>query len=69
MLVFLQAKTYISLTIFALAKSMDFNVIAEGVETQAQRDFLAQQGRIDFQGHLFEIAMPIAQYERQFLYN
>jgi len=56
----------ISLTILALAKSMDLNVIAEGVETQAQRDFLEHQGCLDFQGHLFGAAMPIEQFEAQF---
>ncbi len=56
----------ISQTILALAKSMDLNVIAEGVETQAQRDFLAQQGCLDFQGYLFGVAMPIEQFEALF---
>ena len=40
--------TAFSLTILALAKSMDFNVIAEGSETQAKRDFLEHQGCQDF---------------------
>lgn len=56
----------ISQTILALAKSMNLNVIAEGVETQAQRDFLAQQGCLDFQGYLFGVAMPIEQFEALF---
>jgi|GEM_PF-6617253 EAL domain-containing protein (putative c-di-GMP-specific phosphodiesterase class I) len=58
--------TAFSLTILALAKSMDFNVIAEGLETQAKRDFLEHQGCQDFQGHLFGTAMPIEQFEAQF---
>jgi diguanylate cyclase (GGDEF)-like protein/PAS domain S-box-containing protein len=40
-------------TIIGLAQSLRLDVIAEGVETQAQRDFLVRQGCEAFQGHLF----------------
>jgi EAL domain-containing protein (putative c-di-GMP-specific phosphodiesterase class I) len=38
-------------------------VIAEGVETQAQRSFLADQGCDTYQGYLFGRAVPIGEFE------
>jgi EAL domain-containing protein (putative c-di-GMP-specific phosphodiesterase class I) len=37
--------------------------VAEGVETQAQRDFLAYQGCDQFQGYLFARPLPIEKLE------
>jgi EAL domain-containing protein (putative c-di-GMP-specific phosphodiesterase class I) len=38
-------------------------VIAEGVETEAQREFLARQGCHRYQGYLFCRPLPIEELE------
>jgi len=45
-------------TIISLAKNLDLLVIAEGVETPAQRDYLASQGCDLLQGFLFSEPVP-----------
>ena len=52
----------IARTIVALAQSMGLSVIAECVETQAQREFLAANGCTAFQGYLFGRPMPIEDF-------
>ena len=53
----------IARTIVALARSFDLGVIAEGVETEAQRDFLAVAGCHAYQGFLFCKPLPIRTFE------
>lgn len=48
-----------------MAKSMGFDVIAEGVETIEQKNILLVQGGTKFQGFLFGVLLPIAQFEEQ----
>jgi EAL domain-containing protein (putative c-di-GMP-specific phosphodiesterase class I) len=50
-------------TIIAMAKNMGLSVIAEGVETEAQRVFLEQHDCSVFQGYLFSKPVPIDQFE------
>lgn len=49
--------------ILVLAKSMGLSVIAEGVETNAQRSFLAQHGCDAYQGYLFSQPLTFEQFE------
>ena len=50
-------------TIIGMAKSLGLEVIAEGVETIEQRDFLEQHGCLMFQGYLFGKPMAVKDYE------
>ena len=50
-------------TIIAVASSLNLNVIAEGVETQAQRELLLRDGCTHYQGFLFSKPLPIEQFE------
>jgi diguanylate cyclase (GGDEF)-like protein/PAS domain S-box-containing protein len=49
--------------IIAMTRALGLNVIAEGVETEAQREFLAKHGCHDFQGYLFSKPLPLEQFE------
>jgi diguanylate cyclase (GGDEF)-like protein/PAS domain S-box-containing protein len=50
-------------TIIAMANSLGFDVIAEGVETDEQKKLLVNKGCSYFQGYLFGKPMPIDQFE------
>jgi diguanylate cyclase (GGDEF)-like protein/PAS domain S-box-containing protein len=49
--------------VIALAHALEINVVAEGVETEAQRMLLAQQGCGAYQGYLFSRPLPAADFE------
>ena len=50
-------------TIIAMTGALGLNVIAEGVETEAQRDFLDMHGCHTFQGYLFGKPVKLEQFE------
>jgi diguanylate cyclase (GGDEF)-like protein/PAS domain S-box-containing protein len=50
-------------TIIVMAHSLNLDVIAEGVETEEQRQLLINKGCMHFQGYLFGKPMPIEQFE------
>jgi diguanylate cyclase (GGDEF)-like protein/PAS domain S-box-containing protein len=54
----------IARTIVALARSLGLAVIAEGVETAAQRDCLALQGCHAYQGYLFGRPLAVTDFEQ-----
>ena len=45
------------------ARHLALEVIAEGVETAAQHEFLAQHGCYLYQGYLFGKPTPLAEFE------
>jgi diguanylate cyclase (GGDEF)-like protein/PAS domain S-box-containing protein len=53
----------IVLTIIAMAHSLKLGVIAEGVETEEQRQRLLNKGCTHFQGYLFGRPLPIEQFD------
>jgi len=53
----------IARTIIALGESLGLEVIAEGVETEGQREFLDRQGCHVYQGYLFSPPLPIADFD------
>jgi diguanylate cyclase (GGDEF)-like protein/PAS domain S-box-containing protein len=56
----------IAQAILSLGRAMNLSVVAEGVETEEQRSFLADLGCHCFQGFLFSPPLPIDEFE-QFL--
>jgi len=53
----------IARTIVALADSLGLGVIAEGVETEMQREFLAASGCHAYQGYFFSRPLPLSGFE------
>jgi EAL domain-containing protein (putative c-di-GMP-specific phosphodiesterase class I) len=55
--------------IIVLTKTFGISVVAEGVETEAQRDVLEKYGCYDYQGYLFAKPMPIDEFEQYLLFQ
>lgn len=60
---FNQRDAMLAQTIIAMGRGLELDVIAEGVETAAQRDYLSAHGCNAFQGYLFGKPVPIAEFE------
>lgn len=56
--------TAITTAIITMAQSLSLDVIAEGVETEEQRHFLAQNGCNTYQGYLFMRPGTLKEFER-----
>ena len=54
-------------TIIGMANILGMEVIAEGVETEAQRAFLEHAGCMAYQGHLFSMPVPSAEFGKVLL--
>jgi EAL domain-containing protein (putative c-di-GMP-specific phosphodiesterase class I) len=50
-------------TIITMARSLGLTAIAEGVETEAQREFLERYGCQACQGYLFSPPVPLVDFE------
>jgi len=57
----------ISKAIIALANSLNISVIAEGVETEAQKNFLLQNNCINIQGYFYSKPVSAQELEEKFL--
>jgi len=54
----------IAQAIVSLSRALGLSSIAEGVETEAQREYLLQIGCHSFQGYLFSRPLPTKEFER-----
>ena len=54
----------ITRAVIALGHNLGFKVIAEGVESEAQRDFLRREGCDQSQGYFHARPLPAAEFER-----
>ena len=53
-------------TIIGMANNLGIECIAEGVETEDQRNFLARHGCNHYQGYLFGRPEPLAEFQKRF---
>ncbi len=57
----------IVLAIITMAKTLNFTLIAEGVETETQKQLLLEGGCTEFQGYLFGRPIPVEQFDASLL--
>ncbi|KXJ46959.1 MAG: EAL domain-containing protein [Cycloclasticus sp.] len=58
-----QSDAEIAATIIAMAKNLNLDVVAEGVEEESQLTFLSQHGCLVFQGYYFYKPMPAKEFD------
>ena len=61
-----QRSSIVLSTIIAMARALGIGVVAEGVESEAQRDELINSGCDALQGFLLGKPMPLEEFEREF---
>ncbi len=54
-------------SIITIARNLNLTIVAEGVETEAQAEWLKQYGDILIQGHLYDPSMSEATFARKYL--
>jgi len=59
-----KAGAAVTQALLSLAKSLDLQVIAEGIETEEQATFLTEHGCDEIQGYLISHALPPDEFER-----
>lgn len=59
-----ESDAIIAQTIIGMAKNLGFNVIAEGVETDAQRQCIESYGCPFYQGYFFSKPVPLEEFEK-----
>jgi EAL domain-containing protein (putative c-di-GMP-specific phosphodiesterase class I) len=62
-----ESSAAIAQTIISLSRAMGLPVIAEGVETEEQREFLTRLGCHAFQGYLYSRPLPLEEFQRQWM--
>lgn len=53
-----------SKAIVLLATTLELDLVAEGIETEAEKDFLCSVGCCRMQGYLFSPPVPAAEFEK-----
>jgi sensor c-di-GMP phosphodiesterase-like protein len=56
------ATSQVIVHVIEMAKSLGLDCVAEGVETPAQKDWLAEHGVAYGQGYLFSVALPVERF-------
>ena len=59
----MRGRTIISCVV-NMIRMLEMDLIAEGVETSIQAEFLKEQGCIEMQGYLFYKPMPAREFEK-----
>lgn len=56
-------------SIVALAKALGFQVVAEGVETQRQYEYMRDAGCDMIQGYYFDKPLPVDEYLNRLMFG